>query len=239
MVNSVGGGGTLLTFPSLLAAGVLPLTANGTSTFSLVPGALSSYYGYRHEVGDDKRVLWALAVPSLVGGWFGAQLALWSSDALFAALVPWLILAATVLFALQEPVRRRFARDGAEPVLDGRRIAGLVAMQLVVAIDGGYFGAGMGILMLAALGLMGETNLHRMNALKNLAAACINGVGTITFVIGGRVFWPYALLMAAGAIIGGYAGAGVARRVGQRNVRRLVIAIGVALTVQMLYRRFA
>ena len=239
MVNSVGGGGTLLTFPSLLAAGVLPLTANGTSSFSLVPGALSSYWGYRHEVGDDKRVLWALAIPSLAGGWLGAQLALWSSDALFSALVPWLILVATVLFALQEPIRRRFATGAAEPVLTTGRIVSLVAMQLVVAVYGGYFGAGMGILMLAALGLMGETNLHRMNALKNLAAACINGVGTITFIVGGRVHWPYALLMAAGAILGGYSGAGIARRIGQKNVRRLVIAIGVALTAQMLYRRFA
>src|SRR5262249_39096498 len=152
-----------------------------------------------------------------------------SSDALFARLVPWLILGATVLFVLQDRLRRRFAPGLAAEVAAGppstRRLVGLAVMQLVVAVYGGYFGAGMGILMLAALGLAGETNLHRMNALKNLAGACINGVGTITFVVGGRVAWRWALVMAAGAIVGGYGGAGVAQRVGQANVRRAVVVI--------------
>ena len=245
IVNSVAGGGTLLTFPSLLAAGAAPLTANATSTFALVPGSLSSVLGYRRDLEGAGRVALALVLPSMAGGWLGAQLALWSSDLLFARLVPWLILGATVLFLVQGRLvhlHRRREPDGAEvPATEApatpARLAGLCAMQLAVAIYGGYFGAGMGILMLAALGLAGETNVHRMNALKSLAGACINGVGTITFIAGGRVQWRWGLLMAAGATVGGYGGAGVARRIGQANVRRVVVAVGLALGAWMLWRQ--
>ena len=244
-VNSVAGGGTLFTFPALLGVGAAPLTANGTSTFSLVPGSLSSVLGYRRELGGARNLALALIPPSLVGGWLGAQLALWSSDALFARLVPWLILGATLLFLMNDRLRRRFAPDLAEQVAkappspspSGRRLLALAAMQLAVAIYGGYFGAGMGILMLAALGLAGETDVHRMNALKNLAGACINGMGTITFILGDRVVWRWALPMALGAIVGGYTGAGVARRIGQANVRRMVVAIGLGLAAWMLWRQ--
>lgn len=245
VVNSIAGGGTLLTFPSLLAAGMAPLTANATSSVSLVPGSLSAFLGYRRDIGGDWRVVWALAIPSLVGGALGAQLALWSSDKLFSQVVPWLILGATVLFAAQERLRGRLRRqqdhdhDTSVPAHTARQLAVLAAVQLLVAIYGGYFGAAMGILMLAALGLVGETNLHRMNGLKNLAAVCINSTGTLTFILGGRVDWPYALLMAAGAILGGYAGAGVAKRVGQATVRRLIVAIGLALGAYMLWHQLS
>jgi uncharacterized membrane protein YfcA len=239
-VNAVAGGGTLLTFPALLAAGALPLTANATSTFSLVPGSLASFVGYRKELGaGGGRVLLALALPSLVGGWAGARLALASKDALFARLVPFLILGATLLFAFSERLRRRFVDENAgEPATPTRRrLLALSALQLLVAIYGGYFGAGMGILMLAALGFAGETNLHRMNALKSLAGACINGVGTLTFIAFGRVDWRFGALMAAGAVVGGYAGAGIARRVGQTIMRRMVIVIGVAMAAWTLWRQ--
>lgn len=237
-INAVGGGGTLLTFPSLLAAGAAPLTANGTSSFALVPGALGSALGYRRELRGDRRVVLAMVPPSLVGGWLGAQLALWSSDELFARLVPWLILGATVLFLLNDRLRRRFApgleeRVASAPASTGR-LAVLALLQLGVAIYGGYFGAGMGILMLAALGLAGETNVHRMNGLKSVAGACINGVGTLTFIAGGRVNWALGVIMAMAAIVGGYGGAGMAQRLGQRGVRWLVVISGLALAGWML-----
>ena len=180
-INSVAGGGTLLTFPALLAVlGPMPngaIIANGTSTVALVPGSLSAFWGYRNELGGDRRGLWAMAGPSLLGGAVGAYLATHVSSALFGRLVPWLIFAATFLFLIQDWVRRRISPpDTAEPTRPTLPL-GAVVFQFFVAVYGGFFGAGIGILMLAALGFLGQTNIHRMNALKNFAAVCINGWG--------------------------------------------------------------
>jgi len=268
-VNAVAGGGTLLTFPSLLWAGHLnEILANATSTVALWPGQLGSLWGYRSELGRGRKAIRYLAVPSFLGGVIGAVLLLNTSNETFAALVPYLILLATLLFMAQEPLarwqRRRAAeervQDGARqsergdgPVpFDGesalsaaereeyfspRKWAVVLAFQLLVGIYGGYFGAGIGILMLAALGYLGFTNIHRMNGLKNINGMCINAVAAILFIVNGLVDWRLALLMAAGSILGGYGGAGAARRIGQKNVRRLVIAIGLALTAALLVRR--
>lgn len=240
-VNSVAGGGTLLTFPALLAVGVSPLGANATSTVALVPGSASAFWGYRQELGRDTRALAVLALPSVLGGIAGAKLTLAAGDALFARLVPWLILAATVLFVLQEPLSRwlrggAIAGEGAK-LPAGWRLAGIMAFQFLVAVYGGFFGAGIGILMLAAFGLAGMANIHHMNAFKTFAAVCINGVAAVTFVFSHRVEWPLAALMAAGAIAGGYGGADLARRLGQRTVRRVVVAIGFGIAVLMFTRR--
>ena len=243
-VNSVAGGGTLLTFPALLAAlgGVPngPILANGTSTVALVPGSLSAFWGYRNELGGDRRGLWAMAGPSLLGGAVGAYLATHVSAALFGHLVPWLIFAATFLFLVQDAVRRRLGPQGGQDALKptgGRLPLGAIVFQFFVAVYGGFFGAGIGILMLAALGFLGQTNIHRMNALKNFAAVCINGVGALTFILYRRVDWKLAALMAVAAVAGGYGGAGLARRVGQVNVRRAVIAIGLLCGVYTLVRQ--
>jgi uncharacterized membrane protein YfcA len=241
-INSVAGGGTLLTFPSLLL--VLgqshSVAANATSTVALVPGSLSAVWGYRGEMkGGLKRDLLWLGLPSLIGGAAGAYLLLHTSDAAFSRLVPWLILSATVLFMVQGPVRRWLGRGG-EQDQDPAQRRGLWAVmlfQLFVAVYGGFFGAGIGILMLAALGFIGFTNIHRMNGLKNFAAVCINGVASLTFILGRRVDWPLALLMMVGAILGGYGGAGLAQRVGQDNVRRTVIAVGLTIFCITLYQQ--
>jgi uncharacterized membrane protein YfcA len=238
-VNSVAGGGTLLTFPALLSAGVPAVAANATSTVALVPGSLSAYWGYRAEMGRSRRYLLWLGLPSLAGGVLGAYLVLKAGDALFRELVPWLILSATVLFIVQEPIRQWLARRSAQGPATGERAGSLpavIAFQFLVALYGGFFGAGIGILMLAALGFLGLSDIHRMNGLKNFAAVCINGVAAVTFIVGHRVHWKIALLMAAGAIAGGYGGAGLARRLGQRNVRRIVIAIGLLIGLYMLFR---
>ncbi|HZT43136.1 MAG TPA: sulfite exporter TauE/SafE family protein [Chthonomonadaceae bacterium] len=254
-VNAVAGGGTLLTFPALLWVGQTAKIANATSTVALWPGQLSSLLGYRREIGRSHTAIICLGIPSLVGGGIGALLLLRTPTSTFAKLVPFLILLATVLFSLQEPLSRmlrahaqRAARQEAagEPVsLPGgereeletaswRRWAAIMFYQLLVAIYGGYFGAGIGILMLAALGFMGFTNIHRMNGLKNLNGLCINGVAVILFMANRLVNWHIALMMACGAIVGGYGGAGIAQRIGQRNVRRLVILIGVGLALYLL-----
>jgi uncharacterized membrane protein YfcA len=232
-VNAVAGGGTLLTFPALLSAGLGPLNANATSTVALVPGSAGSAWAFRDALQSDRRVILAMTLPSLVGGGAGTLLALRLGDEGFAAVVPWLVLGATALFIGADPLRRRLG--AVEPVGP----LGLAAFQLPVAIYGGFFGAGIGILMLASLALSGEKDLHRMNALKNLAAVCINGVSAATFLASGRVQLLPALAMAAAAIAGGQFGAGTALRIGQDNVRRVVIAVGLGMAAWMFVRRFA
>jgi uncharacterized membrane protein YfcA len=236
-VNSVAGGGTLLTFPTLLAAGVSPLNANATSTLALVPGSLGAFWGYRGELQNDRQTLVALAAPSIAGGIGGALLALRAGDALFAKLVPWLILGATALFLVNEPISRWLGRtrDAAHKASAGSLVA-MGAFQFAVALYGGFFGAGIGILMLAALGIAGMRNVHRMNAFKNFAAVCINGVAAVTFIYMGRVVWWLAGIMAVAAVAGGFLGAGAAKKFGQKNVRRVIVAVGVVIALVMFVR---
>lgn len=233
-VNAVAGGGSLVTFPALLAAGVSSLGANATSTVALAPGSASSWAAYRKD-DDDPAVGRALAVPSAVGGAVGTALALWAGDALFAALVPILVFGATALFAVAEPLgnwARR--RAGASAPLSLRALA---ALQFPVAVYGGFFGAGIGILMLAAFSFAGMRDVHRMNGYKSQAALWINGVAAVGFALSGHVRWPAAACMAVGAILGGRYGARGALWLGQQNVRRLVIAIGVTNAVVLAWRQ--
>ncbi len=250
-VNSVAGGGTLLTFPALIWAGQVERLANATSTVALWPGQLGSLWGYRREVGRSHQAIGLLAVPSLLGGLIGAWLLLETDNATFALLVPYLILTATLLFAVQRPLAQWQRGEGAETGSQApssliphpssfprARWIVVLTFQFMVAIYGGYFGAGIGILMLAAFGFLGLRNIHRMNALKNICGMCINAVAAILFIVHGLVDWRLASLMAAGSILGGYAGAGAAQRIGQANVRRLVVLIGLGLTVAMFVRNY-
>jgi uncharacterized membrane protein YfcA len=236
-INSVAGGGTLLTFPALLAIGVPWVAANATSTVALVPGSLSGFLGYRSEMEGSRGDLLRMGLPSVVGGLLGAVFVVKAGDTLFSHLVPWLIFSATALFIIQEPVRRWLAKRSAAGSGERGVTWGAMVFQFFVALYGGFFGAGIGILMLAALGLMGQRNIHRMNGLKNFAAICINGVAAITFIALHRVHWAPAGVMAVAAILGGYAGAGLAQRVGQANVRRFVIFIGLSIGLYTLLHR--
>lgn len=238
-INSVAGGGTLLTFPALLSAGISPIAANATSTFALVPGSFAAFHGYRDELRGSRREILLFALPSLVGGVIGALFVHRVGDRAFSRAVPWLIFGATALFSVQPAVKRwleRSSREGATAEEPARRWPATVVFQFFVAIYGGFFGAGMGILMLAALGFLGVRGIHRQNGVKNFAAVCINGVAAITFVSLGLVVWTHAAIMAVGAIAGGLGGAGAAKRLGEANVRRLVVAIGLAIGVLMLVR---
>ncbi|MGZ3417007.1 MAG: sulfite exporter TauE/SafE family protein [Polyangiales bacterium] len=234
-INSVAGGGTLLTFPALLAVGIPPIAANATSTVALVPGSYAAFHGYREDLRDSRRELVGYAIPSVIGGVLGAFLVDRVGDKTFAKLVPWLIFSATALFAIQPIVRRWL--DSRGETRAHHRLAIVMAFQLVVSIYGGFFGAGMGILMLASLGFLGLRDIHRMNGVKNFAAVCINGVAAVTFFALGRVRLPIAALMAVFAIVGGFLGAGWAKKLGQENVRRVVIGVGVAIGAVMLARR--
>lgn len=234
-VNSLAGGGTLLTFPALTAAlSVLGrdeanVLANATSTVALVPGALAGAWGYRREVEQVRHWLAILAAPSVIGGILGSLLLTRLDPRFFTAVVPWLLLAAAVIFLL-DTLLGRFRKP--RPETHSRSvIAVLVLFQFGVGIYGGYFGAGIGILMLSALALMGVGDIHRMNSLKTLLNACINGVSVVVFVSDRKVVWRYALPMAVAAILGGYLGARLALRVKPRYVRWAVIAIGFGLAV--------
>jgi len=261
-VNSFAGGGTLLTFPALVGLGIPPIVANATSTVALWPAALGSMWGYRRELEGGRAWAVRFALPSLVGGLAGALLLLRTPASTFSALVPWLVLGATALFLAQRPMlrlaRRWRERGGAASAADAPAAvpsAGVVPtaaaaarltpppvtlllIQLGVAVYGGYFGAGIGILMLAVLGFMGLTNIHRMNGLKSWGGLCINAVAAVTFAVSGLVNWPVAACMAVGATLGGYAGAGLARRFSQESVRKAVAAVGLAGGVWLAVERF-
>lgn len=236
-INSIAGGGTLLSFPALIWLGRDPIMANATNAVALWPGSFAGMVGFRRELATTQRWLLLLMVPSLIGGIVGAVLLLHTSSHTFARLVPFLILGATLLLAFQEVITRRLNVEARTHAATRGWIAFVFAFQFLVGVYGGYFGAGMGILMLAALGLIGLTDLHQMNGLKNLLAICINGVAAVYFAISGAVIWRDAIVMAVASIIGGYAGARVARKLGRKFVRGAVVAIGITMTVALFLRR--
>ncbi len=245
-MNAVAGGGTLLTFPTLLGAGVPPVVANATSTFSLVPASVAGAYGFRKELPALSRALKLFIVPSIVGSFVGAKLMLWGGDKVLSALVPWLILGAALLFLVQEPISKKLASRAHEKPMDEsaavdnlyKNLPYVLSFIFIVAVYGGYFGAGMGILTLAALGFLGFNNIHQMNGLKNILAALINLVATVTFIIAGRIDWVIALIMASGAVLGGLWGAKIAMKVGQRRVRQAVVLIGFSIAGVIFWRQY-
>ena len=242
LINSVAGGGTLVSFPTLLWIGRDPIIANATNAVALWPGSLAGMVGFRRELAGSRRWMILLGAPSFAGGLVGAVLLLLTPSQTFSAIVPYLILFATLLFIAGEPINKRLRRsniESADSSIDPGRAwwTGAVIFQFFVAVYGGYFGAGIGIMMLAALSLLGLSDIHRMNGLKNFFALSINGVAAAYFIWSGAVLWDDAIVMAAGAIAGGYGGAGLARKLGRSFVRRAVIVIGLAMALSLLFRR--
>lgn len=241
-VNSLAGGGTLLTFPALIAAlaalggDEAKVVANATSTVALVPGALAGAWGYRGQMREVRQWLVLLAGPSFVGGIIGSLLVTRLDPRYFGELVPWLLLLAAVIFLLDTLLGRYRKQLHVVERHSSRALVGIVAFQFAVAVYGGYFGAGIGILMLSALALMGIGDMHRMNSLKTVLNACINGVSVIVFVHDGKVVWRFALPMAVAAILGGYLGARLALRIKPQVVRWLVIGIGFGLALYYFFR---
>jgi uncharacterized membrane protein YfcA len=243
-MNSIAGGGTLITFPAVVGLGVPPLAANATSTVALWPGSLAGMWGFRGELAGTRKWLVWFTAPSILGGVTGALLLLYTPAGRFEAIVPFLVLGATLLFLAQRTITRALARHAlgvgeqaaGHDVLPRPSLWFLLA-QFGVAVYGGYFGAGIGILMLAAFGLMGLTNIHKMNGLKNWGATCINGCAATMFVFSGIVEWPVAIAMAAGSLAGGHLGARLALRAGQVWVRRAIVAVGFGAFVWLLLAR--
>ncbi|QRM53528.1 sulfite exporter TauE/SafE family protein [Sinorhizobium sp. BG8] len=224
-VNAIAGGGTFLTFGAMTVTGLPPIVANATSSITQFPGYVTSALAYSREIRADWREALLLGGLSLVGGLAGALILLSLSNPSFRAMVPWLLLAATAIFAAG-PLLRPRATFIDKPV----GLFGLVG-QFATSIYGGFFGAGMGIMMLAVLGLSKGGDYHRLNALKNFLAMVIAAVAIVVFASGNVVGWPQAAVMIPGGALGGYSGVWAARRVPQPVIRALVVMVGLALTV--------
>lgn len=236
VMNAMAGGGTILTFPTLLFLGKSAITANATSTVALWPGGAASLFGYRREVAAHREWLKTLVLPSLLGGALGAAFLLQTPVKAFEHLAPFLILFATVLFMLQGIVTQWTGGQHAA----GRtptRLAVAWLFQFGVGVYGGYFGAGIGILMLAVLGFLGLSDIHAANGIKNFFAMCMNGVAAVYFILRGAVDWPAALVMIAGSVAGGYAGARFARSIGREKARAAVVGIGLAVAALLLFQQ--
>ncbi|MDX1980961.1 MAG: sulfite exporter TauE/SafE family protein [Bryobacteraceae bacterium] len=234
-VNAIAGGGTLLTFPSLLAV-LSPVSANATSTVALLPGSLAAAWGYRTELARCRVHLVRLLPPSFLGGVLGSLLLIRMPERVFANLVPWLLIGASILLLLQKPVARWLGAHPHKAPSTGT-VAAIVFFQFLVGVYGGYFGAGIGILMLSSLAFVGIHDIHEMNAVKSVLAATMNGVTVVIFALSGVIVWRYALVMAAAATLGGYAGARVARRLPAGSVRAIVVATGFAVAIYSWARR--
>jgi hypothetical protein len=241
LVNAVAGGGTLITFPALLLFGTSPITANATSTLALVLGTAGSVYGYRRQIAPVTPWLKRFVPVSLAGGLLGGILLTRTREEWFAQMVPFLLLFATVVF-LAQGVFRRFAgvpENGGTPAAPHHRaVWAAVVFQFLVALYGGYFGAGIGILMLASLGYLGLTDIHQMNGLKTILGSLINLVAAIYFILAGLIDWPRAAVMTLGALAGYFLGAHFSQRIPQRRVRQIITGIGFAISGVMFYRQF-
>ena len=236
-LNSVAGGGSFFSFPALLFTGVPAINANATNTIALWPGAVASVGAYRRDVGGQPVLLITLCVASLIGGLLGAVLLLRTPEPVFVELIPFLLLAATLLFTFSGQITRYLRTRFHHPArAQWVSLLGVGLLQLAIAVYGGFFGGGIGILMLASLALIGMENIHRMNALKTLLSSLINGIAVVTFVLAGVVFWPQAVLMIVGAVIGGYGGASIARRLDPLLVRRFVITVAFGMTIYFFIR---
>lgn len=226
-MNAVAGGGSFLTFPALLGAGVAPIPANATSATALWPGSVSSTAGYRADIRRaDRTLVLVLAGAAVVGGIGGALLLLRTPPATFRALVPWLLLAATLVFASGPFLTRALrARHLHMPLW------ALALVQLLIAVYGGFFGGGMGIMMLAAYSAMGMEDIHMMNGIKSIMGVLLNAVAIVLFILAGIVDWPLALLMVAGSLAGGFLGAHYGRRVPAAAMRAFIIVVGAGLSL--------
>jgi uncharacterized membrane protein YfcA len=260
LMNALAGGGTIVTFPTLVFLGQPAIIANATSTVALLPGMAASMAGYGKEVATHKEWLKTLLLPSVIGGGIGSVLLLRTPEKVFANLAPLLVLFATLLFIWQGFLARRRQRQSpadaaptaSQPAADHRpaavetapslrltrtRWVSAILFQFGISIYGGYFGAAIGILMLAVLGFLGLTNIFAMNGLKNFFGLCINGVAASYFILKGAVVWPVALLMMAGSIAGGYGGARLAQVIGKEKARAAVVVIGFVVTALLFWQR--
>lgn len=261
LLNAVAGGGSFISFPALLFTGIAPIAANATNTAAVWPGTVASTVAYRKEfTAEARHLLPPLLITGILGGIVGARVLLSTPQLTFLHMVPWLLLGATLLFASSGWLTKRLharlgtrtgeqaadnsgSGDGGRAAAPGERktprwllIVGLF-LEFLIAIYIGYFGAGVGILLLALLALMGMDNIHAMNGVKSLLVSVVNGVALVTFIWAQVIVWPQALLMLVAAMLGGYAGAYYARKMNQRQIRWLVIVVGFSMSAYFFIRQ--
>ena len=236
-LNSVAGGGSFIAFPALLFTGVPPIPANATNTIALWTGAAASGGAYRKRLDVPKRVMVPLLAASLIGGLAGAILLLKTPAHTFMRVLPWLTLGATLLFAFGKKLA-----GGRKSVIEHEAstaaLVGTTLFQLCVGVYGGYFGGGMGIVMLAMLAVLGMTDIHAMNALKSLMAFVVNGIAVVTFIVAGAVYWKHGIVMILGGIVGGYVGAHYAQKMPQVWIRVFVVLVGAGMTVYFFRKSY-
>lgn len=240
-MNAMAGGGSFLSFPALLGAHVPPVNANATNTVALWPGQMASIVAFRAELRNGRNLLVPVMVAGAVGGLGGALLLLHTAQTTFQTLVPWLLLFATLVFAVSGPMNRWLVRnlltkpeEGSKPVFPLLMFLSLVVVSLYI----GYFGAGAGFLIITVLSLFGIKNLNEVNALKALCTTLANGVAVVTFTVAGAVYWKECLTMMSMAVVGGYLGAAYSRKMNPKILRGAVILTGAALTAFFFYQRY-
>jgi uncharacterized membrane protein YfcA len=233
ILNALAGGGSFISFPALLFTGVPPVQANATNTVALWPGLAASASAYLKRLDVPKKLLIPLLVTSVVGGWVGALLLLKTPQRTFLHFVPWLLLSGTLLFAFGNKIR---AIGGKSAVSDDLRkvswrpITACSFIELVLAVYGGYFGAGIGFVMLGMFAALGMRDIHAMGAIRTLLAAAINAAAVVAFIVAGAVLWPQFAVMVVGALVGGWFGAHYAQKADPGKVRVLVIGVGLAMS---------
>lgn len=233
-LNAVAGGGSFLTFPTLVFVGVPAVIANATNTVALFPGSFASAFSYRKGLARLEGIsLRTMLLVSLAGGILGAILLLKTPESVFVSITPWLLLFATVMFAFGKQLGallKRHMHFG---------FGALVVAQIVIAIYGGYFGGGIGILMLAVLAVFGMTDIHAMNGIKTILAGALNGVAVVVFVMAGKVYWREAFIMMVAAVAGGYFGAQYAQKLSPKFIRGFVTTTGVLMTIYFFFHAYA
>lgn len=234
LVNALAGGGSLISFPAFLAVGLPALVANLTNSVALLPGYLGATLAQRRDLAGQRSRLLLLLPVSAAGGWLGAQLLLHTDPGLFTALVPFLVLAASALLALQEPLRRALQNRPAAVGRSARGLTGCIPAGAVglAAIYGGYFGGGLSVIVLAVLALTLDEDLQRLNGLKQPIALCANLSAASLFLVSGRVAWPQAIALGLGALLGGAIGGRLVDRIPPQLLRALVVLLGVTIALK-------
>ncbi len=236
-INAVAGGGSFVAFPALLFTGVPAIPANATNTLSLWVGTTASGGAYPQKLNLPKRILIPLIVTSLAGGLAGAILLIHTPPKTFLRVIPWLLLGATLLFVFGKHLTGRISA-GISHDASNAAVTGASIFELLVAVYGGYFGGGIGIMNLAMLAALGMTDIHAMNKLKVRLGGVINGVATVTFIATKVVFWPQAIVMTAGSVLGGYSTAHYAQKLPQSWIKSFVIFVGAAMTIYFFWRGY-
>jgi uncharacterized protein len=237
LINALAGGGTLITFPMLVALGVPAVEANVTNTVALCPGYLGGIYAQSQDMRGQKKRLLIFMPAAIAGGIIGGFLLLNTGERVFRALIPFLILLASVLLAVQEPVRKWLVRRSSGPLTEKHASEKWAALPVgIAAVYGGYFGAGLSVIILSVLGLCADDSLTRLNAIKQAISFVVNSAAALFFIFSGRVLWPFAIVMAIGAVLGGILGGKLAGRIKPATLRWTVVTIGITVAAVYFFR---